>query len=108
MGDPSFRTTPGELEGPRTFLICRGLRAATRDNARGGRRRAPGIVSSLAAFDSVEEQVALKQYEEEYVSSLEAEVHTLLKGRRQLETRIQDLEAEIEQFLSLKKEPPAK
>ena len=41
--------------------------------------------------------MGLKQYDEDYVTSLEAEVQMLLKQRRELETRLQDLMAELEQ-----------
>jgi uncharacterized protein YlxW (UPF0749 family) len=51
--------------------------------------------------------MAAKQYEEEYVASLEAEVRTLQKERRQLEAHVQDLLAELEIARSLKKETPA-
>ena len=49
--------------------------------------------------------MGLKQYEEDYVTSLEAEVRMLLKQRRELETRLQDLTAELEQFGIGKKDP---
>jgi chaperonin cofactor prefoldin len=51
--------------------------------------------------------MALKQYEEEYVSTLEAEVHSLQKERHNLEAKIQDLLAEIEQARTLKNPPAA-
>ncbi len=41
-------------------------------------------------------QMALKQYEEEYVASLEAEVRTLQKERHLLQSKVQDLLAELE------------
>ena len=41
-------------------------------------------------------QMALKQYEEEYVASLEAEVRNLQKERHYLQTKVQDLLAELE------------
>jgi hypothetical protein len=40
--------------------------------------------------------MALRQYDEEYVTSLEAEVASLQKERRVLTTKIHDLIAELE------------
>jgi len=52
--------------------------------------------------------VGLKQYDEDYVTSLEAEVRMLLKQRRELETRLQDLTAELEQLgIGKRATPPA-
>jgi hypothetical protein len=50
--------------------------------------------------------MAVKQYEEEYVSSLEAAVQSLQRERRDLETKVHDLLAELERTHSVKREPP--
>jgi predicted ribosome quality control (RQC) complex YloA/Tae2 family protein len=69
------------------------------------RHRSAGTAPAWNALESKEENVALKQYEEEYVASLETQVQSLQKQRHSLETQIQDLLAELEQTQSLKKEP---
>jgi hypothetical protein len=51
--------------------------------------------------------MGVKEYEEEYVASLEAEVQALQKERRLLETRVQDLLAELERTHEVRKEPAA-
>jgi hypothetical protein len=40
--------------------------------------------------------MALKKYEEEYVASLEAVVHSLQKERRYLKTKVHDLLLELQ------------
>jgi hypothetical protein len=40
--------------------------------------------------------MALRQYEEEYVASLEAVVHSLQKERRYLKTKVHDLLLELQ------------
>jgi chaperonin cofactor prefoldin len=47
--------------------------------------------------------MGFKQYDEEYVTSLEAEVRALQKQRHELETRLQDLMAELEQVVASKR-----
>ncbi len=49
--------------------------------------------------------MVLKEYEEEYVASLETLVQSLQKERRYLETRVQDLVRELEVAQSGSKRP---
>lgn len=50
--------------------------------------------------------MALKQYEEEYVASLEAEVSALQKERHSLESKVRDLMAELERIHTSKPRSP--
>jgi hypothetical protein len=70
------------------------------------RRRSTGTVLAWNAVVSREVGMALKQYEEEYVASLEASVHSLQKERRALQSKVQDLLAELEHDRPLKKDQP--
>lgn len=49
--------------------------------------------------------MVLKEYEEEYVASLETLVQSLQKERRYLETRVQDLVRELEVAQSGRQRP---
>ena len=60
-------------------------------------RRLSGAES---AAETSKEHMALKQYEEEYVASLEAEVRTLQKERHYLQAKVQELLAELERTSS--------
>jgi uncharacterized protein YlxW (UPF0749 family) len=51
--------------------------------------------------------MVLKQYEEEYVASLEATVQSLQKERRTLRAKVQDLLAELERAHPMTQEAPA-